>query len=145
MQFHFAFKHMEVSESLKNYSEQKIGEKIQKFVTKPIDAKVTFSVEKHTHTAHCHLVGGDGFNVEVEYSCEDMYGSIDKITDKLETQLRKQKEKLRSHRNPSVAKSMGREVEDDVQEPVDDFNGHANEVIDAGDIAKMAAKGKKKK
>jgi putative sigma-54 modulation protein len=136
MQFSFAFKHMEASEPLQSYTQQKLGEKISKFVTKPIEARVTFSVDRHkTATAHCHLVGGDGFNIEVEHACEDMYGSIDRITDKLESQLRKHKEKLKDHRNRSVAKSIGQETGEEEVEEVSTME--EAEAVDAGDIVKM--------
>ena len=63
MQFQFSFKHMQVSESLKSYTEGKVKSLVKKFVTKPIEAKITFSVDKHRHEAHLALMGGDGFLV----------------------------------------------------------------------------------
>ena len=98
MEFQFAFKQMETSEALQDYAEKKIREKIAKFVTKPIEARITFSVRKREHVAHCSLVGGDGFNLEVQHTCEDMYASVDRLIDKLESQLKKHKEKLKEHK-----------------------------------------------
>jgi putative sigma-54 modulation protein len=98
MQFQFSFKHMETSDALTSYAETKIRDKIMKFVTKPIDAHVTFSVDRHNHMAHLSVHGGDGFNLQVEHTCEDMYGSVDRVVDKLEVQLKKHKEKLKNHK-----------------------------------------------
>ena len=98
MQFQFSFKHMQVSESLKSYTEEKVGSLIKKFVNKPIEVKVTFSVDKHRHTAHCDIVGGDGFLVQVEHSCQDMYGSVDQMLDKMAVQLKRKKERLKKHK-----------------------------------------------
>ena len=98
MVFQFAFRHMDSSEALQAYAEKKVSEKINKFVTKPIEAHMTFSVDKNVHNAHCSVVGGDGFNLQVEHSCGDMYGSVDMIVDKLEAQLKKHKEKLKGHK-----------------------------------------------
>lgn len=135
MNFKFAFKHMEVSEAIQTYTEQKLGDKIGKFVTKPIEARVTFSVDKHkTATAHCHLVGGDGFNLEVEHACEDMYGSVDRITDKLEAQMRKHKEKLKDHR-VRTGKGFGESDESEAEAEVEVID--QKEMVDAGDIVKM--------
>lgn len=89
---------MDTSEALQTYAEKKVLEKIQKFVTKPIEAHITFSVDKNSHQAHCTVVGGDGFNVQVDHACGDMYGSVDMIVDKLEIQLKKHKEKLKGHK-----------------------------------------------
>ena len=98
MQFQFSFKHMDTSKALSEYAETKIKEKILKFSTKPIEAHLTFSVDKHNHAAHCKVVGGDGFNVQVDALSEDMYATVDKMVDKLEAQLKKHKEKLKDHK-----------------------------------------------
>ncbi len=102
MQFQFSFKHMTTSEALRDYAEKKVSEKISKYVTKPIEAHVTFEVEHQNHIAHCNIVGGDGFNVVAEHSCSDMYGSVDHMLDKLEIQLKKHKEKIKDHRHSGL-------------------------------------------
>ncbi len=98
MQCRFSFKHMKTSQALIDYAEAKIVQKIEKFSTKPIDALITFSTEGYNQTAHCSVKGGDGFSFEVESSCKDMYGSIDLLVDKLVGQLKKQKDKLKNHK-----------------------------------------------
>ncbi len=124
MQFQFSFKHMETSVALQNYAEDKIKEKVKKYVTKPIDAQVTFHVEKQSHRAHCSLRGGDGFSVEVDHVCEDMYGSIDQMIDKLDIQLKRQKEKLKNHKNKKTVKHLSV------------VNPDADSAIDAEDLLK---------
>lgn len=89
---------METSKALSDYAESKIKDKILKYSTKPIEAHITFSVDKHKHFAHCNVIGGDGFNLQVESQSEDMYATVDKMVDKLEAQLKKHKEKLKDHK-----------------------------------------------
>lgn len=140
MQFSYTFKHMEASEALQSYTEQKLGEKISKFVTKPIEARIIFSVDRHkTHKAHCHLVGGDGFNLEVEHECDDMYGSVDRLTDKLESQLRRHKEKLKEHR-PRNGKLL--DGQEDTESDMETSAADEREMVDAGDIVKMQKVGR---
>lgn len=98
MQYRFFFKQMPSSDALKQIAEEKLSDSIMKFVTKPIEALVSFSVSGASQTVHCSLSGGDGFDVEVEASSEDMYHSIDLAANKLNTQLRKRKEKLKEHK-----------------------------------------------
>ena len=98
MQCRFTFKQMKTSQSLAAYTEPKVINKIEKFSTKPIEAHLTFSVEGQQHRVHCSVMGGDGFNIQVDASCPDMYGSVDLMVHKLETQLKKQKEKLKKHK-----------------------------------------------
>ncbi len=97
MQFQFSFKHMETSAALQTYAEDKIREKVEKFVTKAIDASVFFTVTRHMHTCHVHLLAGDGFSLDVQHTSADMYATIDEIVHKLESQLKKHKEKLKDH------------------------------------------------
>lgn len=130
MQCRFSFKHMKTSEALIEYAENKLPEKIEKFSTKPIEAHITFSVEGHNHIAHCSVKGGDGFNFEVESKCEDMYGSVDLLIDKLIPQLRKRKEKLKNHKFSENLKSM------QTIEPVSKDDPD-NVPVDANDLLKF--------
>ena len=129
MQFQFSFRHMDTSPALQSYAEQKLREKIEKFVTKPIEAHLFFSVMRHQHSAHLRLKAGDGFNVDVEHTCEDMYATIDQMADKLETQLRKQKEKLKAHKGERAVRFM------DGAEPIE----REAEAVDAAEILKFEA------
>jgi putative sigma-54 modulation protein len=124
MQFQFSFKHMATSDALQSYAEDKFQEKIQKFVTKPMAAHVTFSVNRHQHTAHLSFRAGDGFSIEVEHTSSDMYASVDQMVDKLSTQLKKQKEKLKDHKQTKLSTQL---------ETVD----AEEDEVDAGDIIKL--------
>ena len=99
MQLRFSFKHMKSSNAVRELAEKKILSKVERYSTKPIEVAVTFSVEKHQHTINCVVKGGDGFNFQVSATSEDMYGSVDLMADKLEIQLRRQKEKVKKHKS----------------------------------------------
>jgi len=128
MQFQFSFKQMDSSDALRNYAEDKITEKVKKFVTKPIQANVTFSVDRHNHTAHCGVLAGDNFNFQVEHTCEDMYGSVDRMVDKLERQLRKQKEKVKGHKAQASVRDIAEAQALDFV-PLDEAPVDAEEVL----------------
>ena len=133
MQFRFSFKQMDPSEALRAYAEDKIRDKISKYATKPIEAHVTFKVAKHEHIAHCSVSGGDGFNVQVEHVCEDMYGSVDRLIDKLEVQLKRHKERLKGHKG----RSGHRDYPTDMGPQDDGRSGNLDvAVVDAEDIIK---------
>ena len=80
-------------EALQKYAQDKIENLVNKFVTKPIEANVTFPVDKSRPWVNCVLVGGDGFNTTEEVSTHDMYESIDKMANKLASQLRRKERK----------------------------------------------------
>ena len=99
MEIQFYFKDMNSSDALRDYADMKIRDKIFKLSSKPIMAHVTFSMQPPKKKVHLHLHAGDGGSSEVEIIDEDMYAAIDKMVDTLEEQLRRQKERLKDHRN----------------------------------------------
>ena len=128
MLYRFVFKHMHSSDALQEYARTKINTEVAKFSTKPIEAHVTFAVDKHKHKVNCSIVGGDGFSFNVEHVCDDMYGSIDHLIDKLSSQLKKRKDKLKDHKFPK-----NREL---FASPVGELE-YANVEVDASDILKF--------
>ena len=128
MQIRFAFKHMETSEALQDYARSKILVEVSKFVSKPVEAQVTFAVDRHKHQVTCALLGGDGFSVNVEHVCEDMYASVDLMIDKLSSQLKKRKDRLKDHKSPKKRDPFSSQSGD---------SEYANAEVDASDILKF--------
>jgi len=91
-----AFLNIEATDSLKQYTTDKIRHCVQKFAHQDTEAHVVLKVEKTRQLAEVsmHLSGADFF---VKEESEDLYASIDKLVDSLSTQLRKHKEKTTSH------------------------------------------------
>jgi putative sigma-54 modulation protein len=65
------------------------------------EAHVTLSLERYLHQADINLHAGP-FHVRGKEKSEDMYASIDMAIDKIERQLKKHKERLKSHRPAHV-------------------------------------------
>ncbi len=91
MQVNVTFRQMEHSDSLKQYAEDKIL-KLKKLLKPPVDARVTFSVEKFSHIADLAINSG-GITINASEKSEDMYSSFDLAYSKIERQIRKHKEK----------------------------------------------------
>jgi putative sigma-54 modulation protein len=125
MQFQFTFRHMDASPALQNYCEAKLKEKIEKFVTKPVEAHVMFSVVRQSQTAHVSLRGGDGYDLEVEETSSDMYATVDGLVDKLVAQMKKHKEKLKDHKVQRASKV--------VEEPSEELA----DAMDASEVLKF--------
>jgi putative sigma-54 modulation protein len=91
-----AFLNLDATEALKQYATDKVKHCVQKFAHQDTEAHVVLKVEKTRQIAEVsmHLSGHD-FVVKEE--TEDLYASIDKLTDSLSYQLRKHKEKVTSH------------------------------------------------
>lgn len=96
MQVHITFRHLESSEALKSYVESKT-EKFEKFLHEPIEVHVVLEVQKIRQLAEATITAKNFKFHGVEES-ENMYASIDLLTDKIERQLRKHKEIVKEHK-----------------------------------------------
>jgi putative sigma-54 modulation protein len=81
------FRHMDSSEALKSYAREKI-ERTQKYLRAPMDAQFTLSQERHEFVAEVHLSSG-GRQYHARHDSDDMYKSIDLVTDKIQHQIAK--------------------------------------------------------
>ena len=103
MQITFNFKNFEPSEQLKEYAQTRF-QKLDKYLRHPDTAElqVNLEVEKFRQMADVTLIS-DETQLSAGYESEDMYASIDNVLDKLESQLRRikdrNKEKRRKSRN----------------------------------------------
>ena len=80
------FRHMNATEAVKGYATDKVA-RMQRFLREPMKSQVTLScqqdrlhrveVEIHAGRAHFHA----------HETSEDMYASIDKVSDKIERQI----------------------------------------------------------
>ncbi|MHC1727857.1 MAG: ribosome-associated translation inhibitor RaiA [Syntrophobacteraceae bacterium] len=96
MQIIVSFRHIEPSDTLKQYAEDKLS-RLKKFLEEPIEAHVVLKVEKFRHTAEVS-VEAPGLHLNSAEQTEDMYSSIDLLVDNLEAQAKKGKEKVRRRR-----------------------------------------------
>lgn len=96
MQVSVTFKHLEPTDAIKAYAEDKVG-KIKKYLDNPVDASVVLSVEKFRHIAEVNLIV-NSIAVSATDATEDMYSSIDNVMNKVERQLRRYKERIKKHK-----------------------------------------------
>lgn len=89
-------RHLELTDNLKEYAEEKI-KKFGKYLTNISDIAVTLSVEKYRHKAEV-LLKVNGVMIQAESITGEMYSSIDEVVEKLDRQIKKYKEKIVSHR-----------------------------------------------
>ena len=97
MQSHFVFRHMESSEPLRNYAEERLS-KISKYFSDPMKVSCTFAVEKIQHVAQFDVTLRNGLQLHASESTENMYSSIDLALAKMERQVRRYKDKITNHK-----------------------------------------------
>ena len=120
MEVTVTFRNMEPIESLHAYADDKIS-KLKKYMDKPIEAHIVLSVEKFRHQADITF-SMDGTVIKAIEETENMYSAIDKVIDKIETQVKKHlSKKFRARRVNSHHNSGVYDVEEDVSDDADEF------------------------
>jgi putative sigma-54 modulation protein len=86
MNIAITFRQMESTDAVKGYAHEKIG-RLQRFLREPMKGQVKLSCQSHQHSAEVDIHAG-GSHFHAHETSEDMYASIDKVLDKLERQIR---------------------------------------------------------
>ncbi len=98
MQMSVTFRHMDATDALKDYAQEKV-DRIRKYFPDPIKAHVVLGCDRgYSHHADVVLTLHNGIVIAGEETTEDMYSSIDLVMAKIERQVRRYKEKIRSHK-----------------------------------------------
>ncbi|MFQ5600749.1 MAG: ribosome hibernation-promoting factor, HPF/YfiA family [Candidatus Krumholzibacteriia bacterium] len=91
MQVSITGRHYEVTPALRTYLDARIS-RLHRFVDNIHSAHVTLSAEKHRHCAEI-VLRMDGKEFTGKDVSEDMYSALDRVSDKLEKQLRRFKDR----------------------------------------------------
>jgi putative sigma-54 modulation protein len=102
MRVHLSGHHVDVTPALRTYVDRKLGRVLRRF-ERLIDVHCILTVEKLRHKAESTVRLG-GSTIHAAAVDEDMYAAIDALTDKLEEQVRRHKERVRDHRAIAVQK-----------------------------------------
>jgi putative sigma-54 modulation protein len=104
MQVNLSGHHVDITDSLRNYVNEKI-KRMDRHFDQALDLHIVLTVEKLRHRAEAtlHVSGG---NLHADDVQEDMYAAIDGLVDKLDRQGKKHKEKLQSHRPQVVPEEV---------------------------------------
>jgi putative sigma-54 modulation protein len=104
MQVSLSGHHVEITDSMRNYVNEKI-ERLDRHFDQALDIHIILTVEKLRHKAEATL-HVSGSNLHAENVQEDMYSAIDGLVDKLDRQGKKHKEKQQSHRPKVVPEEL---------------------------------------
>lgn len=88
-------RHVEVTDSIKNYVNEKIG-KVEQYFDNITSTKVILSIEKDNQVAEA-IITVPGSEFVAKADDKDLYAAIDMLEDKLARQLRKHKDKMRNN------------------------------------------------
>lgn len=122
----FHFKNFEPSPGLREYALKRF-EKLSKYMTNADEAEVvvTLMVEKTRQIVDV-VINADFLHISAHERSEDMYSTVDMITDKLESQIRKIREKMKDRR-----KQVASPVRMDVVSFTDTPEGKVHSIVEA--------------
>ena len=115
MKISVTFRNGEGENWQKVYAEEKI-QKLNKYLDAPSEAHIVVSMEKFRNYAEINL-SSNGWNINAKEEAKDMHLAIDRCIEKIEKQLKKQREKVREHKPKSIRRgnlpsSEGEEIEE---------------------------------
>jgi putative sigma-54 modulation protein len=97
--------HVEVTAALRAYVEEKM-ERLERHFDNVTDVTVILSVEKQRQKAEATL-NVRGSTIFADTVDADMYAAIDLLTDKLDRQLIRHKEKIKDHHRGEKDRAVG--------------------------------------
>ncbi len=96
MQVSLSGHHVDITDSMRNYVNEKIA-RLDRHFDQALDIHIVLTVEKLRHKAEATLhVSGNSLHADDVQ--EDMYAAIDGLVDKLDRQGKKHKEKIKDYR-----------------------------------------------
>jgi putative sigma-54 modulation protein len=104
MQIQVSGHQVEVTPALREYAVAKL-ERVTRHFDKLHDIVVILSLEKVTHKAEATISAARKKMLHADATASDMYAAIDALTDKLDSQARKHKEKLTDHHRADAQKA----------------------------------------
>jgi len=96
MNIKISYKHLESTPAIDDVTRKK-SEKLRKYFSGNLNLDWSFTVEKQSQVAHCHVTG-DHMEFFAEATTGSIYSSIDEVVHHLERQVRKNKEVVRNHK-----------------------------------------------
>jgi putative sigma-54 modulation protein len=105
-----AGRHVEITEPLRDHVTEKLAHAC-KLLDKITSTHVTISVEKNRHIVEV-VIHSHGSTLHAKEETHDMYSSIDQAVDKIETQAKRLKERIKGHKHAAGAPEAA-EVEEE--------------------------------
>jgi len=118
MHVNVTFRHMDSSDALRNYAEQK-SVRLARYLVEPVEIHWVLSIEKIRHIAEATIMAKD-LSIKAQESTQEMYSAIDMAIDKLEKQVIRHKEKIKNHK---LSRAAGAEYPEETEEGQEEIPG----------------------
>jgi ribosome hibernation promoting factor len=104
MQISVSFRNVDPSEHLRDYAENRMT-RLKKYVDEPIEIHLVLSIQKFIHSADV-TIAANGIKIKAQEETGDLYSAIDMVLDKVEKQIKRQREKIKDHKGEGNSKAL---------------------------------------
>jgi putative sigma-54 modulation protein len=108
MEIQLTAKQLKITPALREYVQNKMG-KAQKYFDHIVWGQAFLFVEKRSHKAEM-IVHAPGQTFRALATAADLYSAIDLASDKIDAQLKKHKERIKSRHKPKTSDTMAEAV-----------------------------------
>lgn len=119
MQINVTFRHTDHSDELKDYIQDRFS-RLKKYSDSPMNVNVVLTSEKFRKSAEV-VITGDGIRAAAKQEHDDLRAAIDLVLDKIERQLKKFRDKVKSkrhaHHDTAQGQGAGAVGSEDAQVP----------------------------
>ena len=105
MQINLTGHHVDITPALRAYVENKFM-RLERHIENMTNIHVILSIEKDRQKAEASILVNKG-KIYADAQQDDMYAAIDALTDKLDRQIKKHKEKLTDHHRGDKTRNAG--------------------------------------
>ena len=112
MQFSVTGRHLEITDSMKQYAQEKVS-KLERFYDRIGAVDIVLDRESSQFRTEIVLRTDHKHTFVAQVDAGDFYESIDLVLDKMERQLREHKEKFRNRKHPSRTVGLVNRPEDE--------------------------------
>jgi putative sigma-54 modulation protein len=124
-------RNVQVTDSIKDYVIEKIS-KVDRFSDRIIEVSVILDIQKLDHRVDI-IMKVDHIKIKSHANSTDMYASIDMAVNKLNTQLRRYKQRIQDHQAKKISvvdmavKVIEQVIEDDINADIEEENRRQDE------------------
>jgi putative sigma-54 modulation protein len=112
-----SYRHMDASPAIQRYATEKLQHIVSKYIHgQRVDGQVTFAVEKIWHIANFTL-SINGLTLKAVVKTHDMHEAIDLALQKVESQVKRWKDRIRAHKPDVRTRSLSQQILDNVESP----------------------------
>lgn len=99
MQLQISGKNIDTGEALRNHVSERLGDAVEKYFDRTVDAHVTFVKEGFTFRCDAQVHLSSGMLLQAHGESSDIYASFDNALERMEKRLRRYKRRLKNHHN----------------------------------------------